>query len=106
MRQQAKSTVLFRLLACLLLLGTQSWTNGLRATHLPTAVFELGALPSEMGDQNDGPHQDREPGIAGSIGWSWKSAQWSHPAPATIARGVDHGSFSLLPVSGLQLSAP
>lgn len=106
MPQQAKCTVLFRLFACLLLLGTQTWSNGLRAAHLPTAIFELGALPSEVEDHNEGPHHVRGPGIAEVTSWTWQSALWPCAAPASYEPGLGCGSLSLLPVTGLQPSAP
>lgn len=102
----AKYTVLIRFLACLLMLGTQTWSNSLRATHLPTAIFELGTLPSEVEDHNDGPYHIRGPGIAEVTGWSWQSALSPSAAPASYVPVLGCGSLSLLPVTGLQPSAP
>ena len=106
MPKRTKNTVLIRLLASLLLLGTQHWLAGLHAAHLPTPLFELGALPSEVEDQHEGPDHDPGFGISALQGWSLRCAFWRIAAPKPYESDHDRCGISLLPVAGLQPSAP
>lgn len=106
MSQRTKNTILIRLLTCLLVLGTQPWFVDLRAADLPTAIFELGALPSEVEDQNEGPDHDPDLGTAALQDWSLRSAFGLGSALVTYEPGFDRSGLSLLPVAGLQPSAP
>lgn len=106
MPQRTKNTLLIRLLTCLLLLGAQPWFVGLHAAELPIAGFELGALPSEAEDQNEGLDGDPDPDIAAFQGWSLRAAFGQCSALVDYVPGSDRSGLSLLPVAGLQPSAP
>jgi len=106
MPQRTKNTGLIRLLTCLLLLGTQPWFVALHSADLPTAFFELGVLPSQAEDQNEGPDSDPDPGIAALQGWSLRSVFGLGAVVPPYEPGFDRSGLSLLPVAGLQPSAP
>lgn len=106
MPQRTTNTVLIRLLACLLLLGTQSWMVGLHAADQPAALFEIGALPSEVEDQHEGPDLDPDLGIAVVAGWSLWSAFVQIAASGSCDPNIDRSGSSLLRVTGPQPSAP
>ncbi len=104
--QPTKNSVVIRLLTCLLLLGVQPWFVGLQASDLPTGIFELGALPSEAEDQNEGPDGDADLDLAALQGFSLRSACGLGSALVADEPGFDRSGLSLLPVAGLQPSAP
>ena len=106
MSQRTPNTVLVRLLTCLLLLGTQPWFVGLHASDLQTAIIELGVVPAEAEDQNEGPDDDPEPGAAPLHGCSLRAALEQGSARAGYEHGFDRSGLSLLPLAGLQPSAP
>ena len=106
MLQRTKNMVLIRLLTCLLLLGTQPWFVGLHAADHPVGIFELGALPSEAQDLNEG--LDGDPDLDATALQDRLLCEAFGPGSALVAYEpcFDRSGFSLLPVAGLQPSAP
>ncbi len=94
------------LLGCLLLFGFLQWFPVvLHATGVPGAVFELNALPSDQADQNDGPYHDPDAVMATLHGTSLRGCALVSSRLLYVP-DVDRGGCSLLPVAGLQPSAP
>lgn len=106
MPKRTKNTVLIRLLTCLLLLGAQPWVVGLYAAELPIAVFGIGALPAEAEDQSEGLDGDPDLDATALQNWSLRSAFGPGSAHEVYEPGFDRSGLSLLPVTGLQPSAP
>lgn len=104
--QRRNNIVLIRLLTCLLLLGAQTWFVGLHAVDLQAAIVDVGALPSEAEDQSEGPESDPDLGIAALQHWTLRSAFGLGSAQVAYEPDPERSGISLLPVEGLQPSAP
>ncbi len=106
MAQRTTNTILTRLLAFVLLLGTQTWMLGLRAVEQRTMLFETGSLPYEVEDQNEGPDQDPDLGMVVVQGVAFWAACVRFTAPGASGPDRDRSGSSVLTVTGLQPSAP
>lgn len=106
MAHRTTNTLLTRLLAIVLLLGTQTWMLDLRAAEQRTMLFETGPLPYEVEDQFEGPDQDLDLGMAVVQGWALGAFCVRTAAPGATAPDRDRSGSSVLTVTGLQPSAP